>query len=75
MKADRMKNITVVILLLAMQLVAQSNPSMAMQDAIKKEQVDGDLKAAIAIYQKVAGDGSAPRDLRAKALLSLFLCQ
>ena len=39
-----------------------------------KEQVDGDIKTAIAAYQKIAADKSAPREVRAKALLHLAGC-
>jgi len=49
-------------------------PAVELERAITQEQVDGDLKAAIAAYQKIAGDTSAPRDVRAKALLRLAAC-
>jgi len=58
----------------ALPLHAQTSPAVALEAATKKEQVDGDLKTAIADYQKIAADKSAPRDVRAKALLHLAGC-
>jgi|HubBroStandDraft_1064217.scaffolds.fasta_scaffold36279_2 Tol biopolymer transport system component len=55
-------------------LHAQTTPAVELQAAMTKEQVDGDLKTAIAEYQKIAADKSAPRDVRAKALLHLAGC-
>jgi hypothetical protein len=55
-------------------LHAQNRPAVELQAAMTKEQVDGDLKTAIAEYQKIAADKSAPRDVRAKALLHLAGC-
>jgi Tol biopolymer transport system component len=58
----------------ALPLHAQTSPAVALEAATTKEQVDGDLKTAIADYQKIAADKSAPRDVRAKALLHLAGC-
>jgi Tol biopolymer transport system component len=58
----------------ALPLYAQTSPAVALAAATTKEQVDGDLKTAIAEYQKIAADKSAPRDIRAKALLHLAGC-
>jgi hypothetical protein len=55
-------------------LHAQTRPAVELQAAMTKEQVDGDLKTAIAAYQKIAADKSAPRDVRAKSLLHLAGC-
>jgi Tol biopolymer transport system component len=55
-------------------LHAQTSPAVELQAAMTKEQVDGDLKTAVAAYQKIAADKSAPRDVRAKALLHLAGC-
>jgi Tol biopolymer transport system component len=55
-------------------LHAQTRPAVELQAAMTKEQVDGDLKTAVAAYQKIAADKSAPRDVRAKALLHLAGC-
>jgi hypothetical protein len=73
MKADKMKNIAVIILL-ATQLFGQTKPAVELEGAIAKEQVDGDLKTAIPIYHKIAADTSAPRDIRARALLHQARC-
>jgi Tol biopolymer transport system component len=57
---------------------AQAAPPPAgvqLQAGIEKENVDGDLNSAIGIYQKIAADPAAPRDLRAKALLRLAGCE
>jgi TolA-binding protein len=45
-----------------------------LEAAIAKEQSNGDLKAAVAAYQKVAGNTAAPREVRAKALLHIAGC-
>jgi len=55
-------------------LHAQTRPAVELEAAMTKEQVDGDLKTAVAAYQKIAADKSAPRDVRAKALLHLGSC-
>lgn len=47
---------------------------MRLEAGIEKEDVDGDLKSAMDIYEKIAGDTSAPRDVRARALLHLAGC-
>jgi Tol biopolymer transport system component len=60
--------------LLAPAAFAQTKPAVELEGAIAKEQVDGDLKTAIAAYQKIAVNISAPRDVRAKALLHLAGC-
>jgi Tol biopolymer transport system component len=58
-------------------LIAQPAPQTAgvrLEAGIEKEDVDGDLRSAMDIYQKIAADTSAPRDVRAKALLRLAGC-
>ena len=55
-------------------MLAQTKPAVELEGAIAREQVSGDLKAAIATYQKIAAESSAPRDVRAKALLHLAGC-
>lgn len=55
---------------------AQSTTAgVRLEAGIAKEEVDGDLKSAMEIYQKIAADSSAPREIRAKALLRLGGCQ
>jgi hypothetical protein len=56
---------------------AQTPPASAgveFEAGIEREDVDGDLKSAMDIYQKIAADASAPRDVRARALLRLAGC-
>ena len=54
---------------------AQSNAAgVRLEAGIEKEEVDGDLKSAMEIYQKIAADPSAPREVRSKALLRLAGC-
>jgi Tol biopolymer transport system component len=51
-----------------------STAAVQLEAGIAKEEVDGNLKSAIEVYQKIAADSSAPRDVRAKALLRLAGC-
>jgi hypothetical protein len=54
---------------------AQSTaPAVRLEAGIAKEEVEGDLRSATEIYQKIAADSSAPRDVRAKALLHIGGC-
>lgn len=53
---------------------AQPSPGVRLQAGMAKEDVDGDLKSAMDIYQKIADDRSAARDVRSKALLRLAGC-
>jgi len=61
----------------ARPLLAQSSQVEAgvlLQAGIEKEDADGDLKSAMDIYQRIAADNSAPREIRARALLRLGGC-
>lgn len=49
---------------LASPALGQAQPAVELEGVIAREQVDGDLKTAIAAYQKIAADVSAPRDVR-----------
>jgi hypothetical protein len=60
---------------LAFSQSAPAGAGVRLQAGIEKEDVDGDLVSAMEIYQKVAADTSAPRDVRARALLRLAGCQ
>jgi Tol biopolymer transport system component len=53
---------------------ATASPGVQLQAGIEKEDVEGDLKAAMEVYQKIAADPAAPRDIRARALLRLAGC-
>lgn len=50
-------------------LWSQNQPAIQLEAAIAREQTDGDLGAAIASYRRISDDNSAPRAVRAKALL------
>jgi Tol biopolymer transport system component len=75
---------SLIYLLLALASLMAARPAFAqtapvgagvrLEAGIEKEDVDGDLKSAMDIYQKIAADTSAPRDVRAKALLRLAGC-
>jgi hypothetical protein len=65
----------VLLCLLTWNAFAQSGAAgVKLEAGIAKEEVDGDLKSAMEIYQKIAADSSAPRDVRAKALLHICGC-
>jgi WD40 repeat protein len=61
-------------LVIAPPMLAQTPAGVRLESGIAKEDVDGDLKSAIDIYQKIATDASASRDVRSKALLRLAGC-
>jgi Tol biopolymer transport system component len=54
---------------------APPSAGMRLQAGIEKEDVDGDLKSAMDIYQKIAANNSVPREVRARALLRLAGCE
>lgn len=61
-------------LLLAMStsvMAAEPSGHDLMQKALRKERVEGDLKAAIELYRQIATDHAADRPLAAQALLQL----
>ncbi len=65
-----------IVLILAVfiaPLFSQS-PSQLFQQGLFKENGEGDLKAAVAIYEKIVGDETADRSLRAKAQLHIGIC-
>jgi hypothetical protein len=51
-----------------------TNAGVRLEEGIAKEETDGDLKSAMAVYQRIAADSTAPREVRAKALLRLAGC-
>lgn len=74
-KNRRFAAITAVFALSLGILCAQKNQAaVELEGAIAREQVSGDLHAAIAAYQKIANENSAPRNIQAKALLHLAAC-
>ncbi|MFH1763420.1 MAG: hypothetical protein ABIF09_04420, partial [Gemmatimonadota bacterium] len=44
------------------------------QQALVKEQADGDLRAAIALYQRIVQEFAADRALAARALVQMGQC-
>jgi Tol biopolymer transport system component len=74
MKPQTLQNLVVMVLLATQLTLAQTKPAVELEGAIVKEQVDGDLKTAIAAYQKIAAETDAPRDVKARALLHLARC-
>jgi len=68
-----MRTAVLIVFIFAAALLAQS-PSQLFQQALLKENGEGDLAAAVAIYEKIAGDETADRALRAKAQLQIGIC-
>lgn len=56
-------------------LSAAEDPARRLEAAIHREVVAGDVAGAIDAYRAIAADGSAPRDVVARALLELGQCQ
>jgi len=54
---------------------AATTAGMQLEAGLEKEKVDGDLAAAMNIYQRLAANANAPREVRAKALLRLAVCK
>ena len=50
------------------------NSDKLFQEAIYKEEGDGNLQEAIGIYDQIVNDDTATRNLRAKALMQIGLC-
>jgi len=71
-----MKTIRIALLAAALTVIGgvpgltQSGQDL-LQQALVKEQADGDLRAAIAIYQRIVRDFAGDRVLAAKALMQL----
>lgn len=74
---ERFRNSTI-LLLLAVGLfcsAAQAKPaSVLLQEGLYAEEVDGDLNAAIKIYEKVITDGSAQKSHVAQAIYRQGMC-
>ncbi|MCP5109382.1 MAG: tetratricopeptide repeat protein, partial [bacterium] len=65
----------VTVLVVALPVIGQSdNPEVLFEAAKKKKVVDGDLNAAIALYQDVVEKAGANRSLAASALVQLGEC-
>ena len=48
-----------------------ADPETRFRDALRKQQVEGDLNGAIEIYREIAASSTANRALKARALLQL----
>ncbi|MBC8184011.1 PD40 domain-containing protein [candidate division KSB1 bacterium] len=66
--------LSLIISLVFVSLCFAQTPSQLFQQALLKENGEGDLKAAVEIYEKIVGDTEADRSLRAKALLHVGIC-
>jgi Tol biopolymer transport system component len=66
--------ITLSSVLVVRPAFGQSSSGVRLEAGIAKEEADGDLKAAMTVYQQIASDSAAPRAVRAKALLRLARC-
>jgi Tol biopolymer transport system component len=69
-------SLTIGLQLMVQPVLAQATVAagVRLEAGIEKEDVDGDLPAAMDIFQKIAVDKSAPRDVRSRALLRLARC-
>jgi hypothetical protein len=74
---EKWKNITIVFLLAVGMLgtvaLAKSSSTL-LQEGLYAEEVDGDIDAAIRIYEKIIKDGSAQRSHIAQALYRQGMC-
>ncbi|MGD2123325.1 MAG: DPP IV N-terminal domain-containing protein [Gemmatimonadota bacterium] len=74
-----MKTITIALLTLSLTTIcgegvlAQSGNDLY-QEALVKERVEGDLRGAIELYQRIASDFAGHRTLAANALVQMGLC-
>ena len=70
--------LTAVSLILALSLIAAQQvgepPAVLLERAIQLETVDGDLRAAIELYQRIISQNGNNRAVAAKAFLHLGLC-
>ncbi|UCE23293.1 MAG: PD40 domain-containing protein [Candidatus Zixiibacteriota bacterium] len=63
----------IALVILAVSLSAQTAEQLY-QDGLLKESGEGDLQAAISIYEQIVADGSADHAVKAKAQLHIGLC-
>jgi Tol biopolymer transport system component len=56
------------------QVQKDPQPQLLLEEAAKKELVDGELKGAIAIYQRILKTEGTPRGITARTLLRLGQC-
>jgi len=65
-----------IVLIFAVNTVPlfSQTPAQLYQQALLKENGEGDLNAALEIYTKIVGNETAERSLRAKAQFHVGLC-
>ena len=68
-----MRRAVLIVFIFATASLAQS-PAQLFQQALLKENGEGDLTAAVALYEQIAADGAADRALRAQAQLHVGIC-
>jgi len=74
---ERLKNITIIFLLAIGLLVPAALaklPSVLLREGLYAEETEGDIDAAIKIYEQIVEDSSAQRPYVAKAMYRLGLC-
>jgi Tol biopolymer transport system component len=71
MKRIALASLAVILTLAGTAPASAQGGSDLFQQALRKEQVDGDLKAAIALYQRIIKEQAADRALSARALVQL----
>ena len=75
---EKLKNITILFFVVAVVLPTKAVPakeaSVLLQEGLYAEEVDGDLDAAIKIYEQVIKDDSAQRSHVAQALYRQGMC-
>jgi hypothetical protein len=74
---ERLKNITIIFLLavgLLNSVVLAKSASTLLQEGLYAEQIDGDLDAAIRIYEQIIADTSAQRSHIAQAMYRQGMC-
>jgi Tol biopolymer transport system component len=74
MKTIRIALVAAVLAVLGGGLAFTQSGQDLFQQALVKEQADGDLRGAIVIYQRIVRDFSADRALAAKALVQIGHC-
>jgi Tol biopolymer transport system component len=74
MRTIRLALLAAALAVLGSALVLTQSGQDLFQQALVKEQADGDLRAAIAIYQRIVRDFTADRMLTAKALVQIGRC-
>ncbi|MBE3065790.1 MAG: tetratricopeptide repeat protein, partial [Spirochaetes bacterium] len=74
MKTIRIGFLAVALTVLASTLALTQSGQDLFQQALVKEQADGDLRAAIAMYQRIVRDFAGDRVLAAKALVQMGRC-